>query len=151
MQEQVTTRPLVDILSEQTGRTIVMRGDAYLYFDTFQEVESVHVQNALDQQKKELTDILKEEMTKVIEKMVNLKAVSLRWDDIKSARAGAGVPLDGTETDEELRIHSEAVALAKWDRSIWAKAALIEKDVLNQSRAMPTEEELLSELPVFGE
>jgi hypothetical protein len=92
----------------------------------------------------------RESMTNAIDNLVNSKARELRWDDIKSARAGAGVPLDGTETASELAIHNEALSLAKWDRAVWGKANEIEQAVLSGARPMPTVDEVLSEMPIYG-
>ena len=92
---------------------------------------------------------VRETMTNSVQTLVDNKARELRWDDIKSARAGAGVPLEGTESVGEITIHTEAVKLAKWDRSVWAKAGEIEAAVLAGTREIPTVEELLAELPVL--
>ena len=91
----------------------------------------------------------RESMTSAVQTFVDTKAKELRWDDIKSARAGAGVPLEGTESDSEVAIYTEAVKLAKWDRAVWAKAGEIEVAVLEGTREIPTVEELLAELPVL--
>lgn len=91
----------------------------------------------------------RETMTNAVQTLVDNKAREFRWDDIKSARAGAGVPLEGTESDAEVAIHTEAVKLAKWDRAVWAKAGEIEAAVLARTREIPTVEELLAELPVL--
>ena len=91
----------------------------------------------------------RESMTNAVQTLVDSKAREFRWDDIKSARAGAGVPLEGTESVAEVAIHTEAVKLAKWDRAVWAKAGEIEAAVLAGTREIPTVEELLAELPVL--
>ena len=91
----------------------------------------------------------RESMTNAVQNLVDSKAREFRWDDIKSARAGAGVPLEGTESVAEVAIYTEAVKLAKWDRSVWAKASEIEAAVLEGTREIPTVEELLAELSVF--
>ena len=91
----------------------------------------------------------RESMTNAVQTLVDSKAREFRWDDIKSARAGAGVPLEGTESAAEVAIHTEAVKLAKWDRAVWAKANEIEAAVLAGTIEIPTVEELLAELPVF--
>ena len=64
-------------------------------------------------------------------------AKQYRYDDIKSARASAGVPLDGTETDEEVAIYNEALSLAKWDRVVWAESSRLEQQVLDGTVALP--------------
>ena len=97
----------------------------------------------------EKTKAARETMTNAVQTLVDNKAREFRWDDIKSARAGAGVPLEGTESDAEIAIHTEAVKLAKWDRAVWAKAGEIEASVLAGSRVIPTVGELLLELPIY--
>lgn len=95
--------------------------------------------------------VLQREAEKAIQRHLDSTAQSLRWDNIKSARAAAGVPLDGTESAAEIAIHNEAVALAKWDRQVWAYAGTVEAELFAGTRtSYPTPDELIAELPVFG-
>ena len=87
---------------------------------------------------------LKQDIETAIQSMLDGKARELRWDNIKSARAGAGVPLDGTESEAELAVHNQAVSLAKWDRAIWGKSIEIEAEGVEY-----TVEEVLEKLPKY--
>ncbi len=78
------------------------------------------------------------DIEKEIIKKLDLVAKSYRYDDMKSARSSASVPLDGTETDIEIAIYNEAVSLGRWDRAVWGKSTDIEKQVLNGDIAMPS-------------
>lgn len=97
----------------------------------------------------ELAKAKNELVTRTVQNILDTEARSLRWDNIKSARAGAGVPLDGTETAEELSIHDEALSLARWDRAVWAYLNKLEADLsaTPPSRTEPTLDELIAELP----
>lgn len=92
---------------------------------------------------------LQNELSNSIQDHLDRKAQEYRYDNIKSARAMAGVPLDGTESVYEVSISNQAISLAKWDRAVWAKATEIEEAVLSGTRAMPTIEELILELPIL--
>ena len=64
-----------------------------------------------------------------IEQKLNKVAIAHRWDDIKSVRAGAGVPISEGMSEEEQAIHNEAVSLSLWERSVWAYCLKIEKAI----------------------
>ena len=66
------------------------------------------------------------------------EAQKYRYDDIKSARASAGVPLIGDETPEELAIYNEALSLARWDRLVWAESSKLEQKALSGEMAIPS-------------
>jgi hypothetical protein len=44
---------------------------------------------------------------------------------------------------------AEALAAPKWITSLWEKALVIQTDVNNGTRDIPTEEELIAEMPLF--
>lgn len=105
------------------------------------------------------------------QKLLDDTALSLEFDDMKSARASSGVPLVGDETVEELRQYNNAVALGQWHRKVWAYMALLKTNLLNTKEVtvdtvttiepdpikteiewvdfMPTVDELLASLPVY--
>ena len=93
------------------------------------------------------------------QKLLDDTAISIEFDDMKSARASAGVPLEGTETAEEMRQYNNAVALGQWHRKVWAYMAILKNNVLTTPTpikteaewvdAMPTAEELLASLPAY--
>ena len=116
---------------------------------TIGDNEVTKVYNVVEIPIEDIVAKARETMTNAVQTLVDNKAREFRWDDIKSARAGAGVPLEGTESVAEIAIHTEAVKLAKWDRAVWAKAGEIEAEVLAGTREIPTVEELLAELPVL--
>lgn len=84
-----------------------------------------------------------------IESMLDIEARRLRWENMRAARAAAGVPLSGDESGEELAIQAEAVALARWERRCWAVSLAIEAAVLAGDRPYPTPDEILAEIPLF--
>lgn len=76
-----------------------------------------------------------------------------RFDDIKSARsqANAEVPQDQDPrlVSAMTNIVNTANALSRWELECWATVLVIEEDVISGAREIPTEEELILELPVF--
>lgn len=86
-----------------------------------------------------------------IQMMLNDQARVLRWDDIKSAKAAAAVPIDENAMPEEIVIQHQAVALALWDRKCWATSLLIEREVMAGLRTLPTVDEIMAEMPGFVE
>lgn len=86
-----------------------------------------------------------------IQKLLDSKAKEFRYDDMKSARAVAGIPLLGNETASELAIYNEAVLLAQWYLKCWGKASEIEQDIINGViTTKPTIDEVLSQLPPYN-
>ena len=72
---------------------------------------------------------------------LDTKAKEFRYDNMMSARSYAGY---------ENAFQAEAQKLAVWASNCWVKAGEIEADVLAGNREMPTTDELLAELPVYG-
>ena len=54
MQDEITVRPLVDILSEQLGEPVVMSGDNYVYLTTKEQVMQSEVDAAIESRGAEL-------------------------------------------------------------------------------------------------
>ena len=88
---------------------------------------------------------LSEAISKAVQVLLNSQAQFLRWDDIKSARAACGVPLDGEETEYEMMIYNQALSLAIWDRKVWGKINEIEA----RQDPLTTVDSVLSELPEY--
>lgn len=86
-------------------------------------------------------------LTDAVQSHLDERAKQYRYDNMKSARAMAGVPLDGTENSFEIAMAEQAINLAKWDRAVWSKSTEIEAEVLSGIRGLPTVEELIAELP----
>lgn len=91
----------------------------------------------------------KEDMNNAIQAMLDDKAKEYRWDDMKSARAGA-IPINETDTDVVKAMKTNANNLTNWYYEVWGKASEIEEQVAKNLRVMPTKDELLAEMPVFG-
>lgn len=89
---------------------------------------------ALEAQKKFI------EMSDVIQSLLDSTAQQYRYDNIMSARSYCGF-------DSPFRLECEN--LASWAAQCWVQAGIIENDVKNGLRPIPTEVELLQELPVF--
>lgn len=88
------------------------------------------------------------EITVAIQDMLNAKAQVYEFDNIKSARAQASVPLTGSEGVEELAIMDVAKTLAQWELVCWGTSTRIRNDVLSGNRLMPTTVEVLAEMPI---
>ncbi len=82
----------------------------------------------------------KEAFNNAIQTHLDNKAKEFRYDNIMSARSYAGY---------ESAFQAEATSLAVWASACWVKAGEIEADVENSARDMPTEQEVLSELPTY--
>ena len=75
--------PLVDILSELTGKRVVMSGDDYVIFETLEKVSKEKIDAALilkEQKEKELS--VPSVITK-LQAMKQLKAIG-RWEEVKA-------------------------------------------------------------------
>ncbi len=140
MQEQVNVRPMVDILSKETGKTVVMSGDAYVYLDSKIGVEKGIVDSATIQQQSEIVDAQRGLMNEAIQNMLDEKAREYRYDNMMSVRSYAGYTNP---------FQAEAEAMAVWASNCWVKAGEIEADVLAGNRSMPTVDEVLLEMPVY--
>ena len=76
-----------------------------------------------------------------IQNHLDTKAQEFRYDNMMSARSYAGYANP---------FQAEAQALATWCADCWATAGTIQADVEAGNRDMPTVDEVLSELPVYG-
>lgn len=75
------------------------------------------------------------------------EAMKTGWDDMQSARACTGIPLDGNETEIELAMYNDAVSLGRWYLKVWGYVYQIQADVNNSIRLEPSIEEILINLP----
>ena len=90
------------------------------------------------------TEVLEQQVQVInnaIQNHLDTKAQEFRYDNMMSARSYAGYANP---------FQTEAQALATWCADCWAKAGQIENDVEAGNRPMPTVDEVLSELPVYG-
>lgn len=89
----------------------------------------------------ELLEIARTEMNNAIQNLLDTTAQSFRYDNIVSVRSYAGYVNPFQE---------EAQTLAIWASSCWVKAGEIEAEVTDGTRAIPTVDEVLAELPIYG-
>lgn len=90
-----------------------------------------------------------EDVSKMIQEMLDDKARELRYNNMISARAVAGIPITGGETVAEKQIHDEAIKLATWYLRTWGKALEIEQQVLDKTISRPSIDELKTLLPKY--
>ena len=81
------------------------------------------------------------DINNAIQKHLDTKAQEFRYDNMMSARSYTGYTN---------AFQTEAQALATWASECWVVAGQIEADVQSGARAMPTVDEVLAELPVYG-
>lgn len=79
-------------------------------------------------------------ISSAIQKMLNDKAISLRYDSILSARSYAGYPNP---------FQVEAIKLANWSAECWATAGNIEAQINAGTLPMPTVEQALTMMPAY--
>lgn len=72
---------------------------------------------------------------------LDTKAQEFKYDNMMSARSYAGYTNP---------FQTEAQSLATWCANCWATAGTIKADVETGTRPMPTVNEVLAELPVYG-
>ena len=141
MQNEITVSPLVDILSKQLSREVVMSGSKYVYLDTKEEIVQSEVDVALVSQDAELLEQAKASLEVLVQNHLDSQAQSLGYDGIVSACSYAGYANE---------FQDEAVALGVWRSVVWTKAYQVQADVEAGTLPMPTEDELIAMLPVYG-
>lgn len=95
--------------------------------------------------------LTEQDFTIAIQAHLDMTAQKTRWDNMQSARSCAGIPLDGTETDIEVAMHTDAVKLARWYLKVWAYG-YAQLDLINKSeREVPVSvEAFIAELPLLN-
>ena len=81
------------------------------------------------------------DINNAIQNHLDTKAQEFRYDNMMSARSYAGYTNP---------FQTEAQSLAVWASECWVKAGEIEADVKAGNRPMPSVDEVLAELPVYG-
>lgn len=95
--------------------------------------------------------LTEKDFTEAIQAYLDETAQKTKWDDMKSARSCAGIPLDGTETETELAMHADAVKLARWYLKVWAYGVEQLALINSGDREVPTSiEAFIAELPQLG-
>jgi len=89
----------------------------------------------------------KQLVTALVQTLLDEYAQNSGWDDMESARACAGIPLFGDESQMELDMHADSVTLARWYLKMWGHTYQVENDVKAGIRQEPTIEAFLGELP----
>lgn len=144
MQDEITVRPLVDILSERLGESVVMSGEDYVLLRDKSVVAAVEVESALATQQKEIAvatiEKTKTDLSNAVQSLLDTKAQEFRYDNMMSARSYAGYTNP---------FQTEAQSLAIWAADCWVAAGQIEADVIAGNRTIPTAEEVQSEMPVY--
>ncbi len=86
-----------------------------------------------------------------VQNHLDTTAQKTKWDNMQSARACAGIPLDGTESDVEVAMHADAVNLARWYLKVWSYCYAQLDAIKEGRRTVPSSTEaFIEELPVFG-
>ena len=85
-----------------------------------------------------------------IQETLDKKAQEFRWDDMKSARAGA-MSIKDTDSDIVRNMKENAQKLTDWYYEVWAYASQLEADVKSGNREIPTVNEVLEEMPKYEE
>ena len=144
MNNEISVKPLVDILSEQLGEQVVMSGDVYMYHVGLLPVSQNDVEVALvEQQKIYDNEVLAEQQylfNQAIQNHLDTQAQSLRYDNINAIGKYVGYVND---------FQAEAEELGSWASSCWKVAGQIEADVQAGTKSMPTVDEVIAELPIY--
>lgn len=92
----------------------------------------------LPQTSEEIQFQIKQQMTNFVQSILDAEAQKHNYDNIVSATSYAGYPN---------QFQAEGIAFGVWRSAVWVKCYEIMNDVLDGKRQVPTEEQLLSELP----
>ncbi len=83
-----------------------------------------------------------------VQKHLDITAQKTKWDNMQSARASAGIPLKGTESDVEIAMYDDAVNLARWYLKVWAYCYAVLDAIKAGDREAPESiEAFIEELP----
>lgn len=104
--------------------------DATVSIPTLSQLESAWVEIQKEQMKKQFTEF--------VQSILDAEALKHNYDNIVSATSYAGYVN---------QFQAEGIAFGVWRSAVWAKCYEIMADVLDGKRQVPTEEQLLSELP----
>jgi len=146
--EDMLTKELPLELTNVSGGTVTFDDAMLAQYKKKAQLNIDNTRIAEEAQKAMLIKMEKEKLVSVrVQLHLDREAQKGGWDSMQSARAAAGIPLDGTETDIELSMHNDAISLARWYLKVWANVfetqGAIEKGLI----AEPTLQELISQLP----
>jgi len=130
---------MLDESKEDTIPAWCYNKDGYFVVETLPD----DIQAMVDEQnaQRELDDY-KKSLNSKIQILLNRQALNLGYDNINSIGKYIGY-------DNPYR--EQAEGLGTWTANVWATAEQIQQDVLNGDREMPTVDEVLAELPKYGE
>lgn len=138
------------IVDEKTKKLAVGLGTNTAFYESVGMVE-MEVERAYDGQwyvkgyapeKPALTEAeIQEQLKKIVENQMDVKAQEKGYDDILAACSYA------TSTDHIFA--AEGIACVKWRDAVWRKYIGVLAEIKEGKRDVPTEEELLAELPVL--
>ena len=144
MQEEYNKRPMVDVLSQQMGRQVVMSGNQYVYMDTKASLEVTELEVANKTLAKEQRENLINEIEALTEQTFSKTAKE--WGYISIERA---ISYQGSTNSVW---HTEATTFRKWRDDVityflnsYYVSEMVLKDIL------PTKEEFLLNIPKIGE
>ena len=138
--QEISKKPLVDLLSKVTNREVVMSGNQYVYFDTKVSVGASDIESALELQDEEYQLALVSHYKSLYLNVVNEQLEKLDYDNIATVKVWEGDDVFG----------DEATAILAWYKSIIDTNYSILNDVKDGTRAIPTDEEYLALLPGYG-
>lgn len=90
-----------------------------------------------------LQNIIAQRFTEAIQNKLDQTAKAYGYDDIRSAVTYAEEP-------SVAKFQQEGQAFRAWRSLVWAKAYQVMAEVQQGSRPMPTEQEIMAELPLLG-
>lgn len=119
-------------LPQQENKTVCFINNDWEYVDIPQpEPEPELTAEQIAQQ-------TKQRMTQFVQSILDSEAQKHNYDNIVSATSYAGYVN---------QFQAEGIAFGVWRSAVWAKCYEIMADVLSDKRQVPTEEQLIAELP----
>lgn len=95
--------------------------------------------------------LTEQDFTLAVQNFLDGTAQKTKWDNMQSARAAAGIPLVGDESDVEIAMHADAVKLARWYLKVWAYGYAALDAIKAGTRDVPASTEaFIEELPKLG-
>ena len=144
MQEQISKKPLVDILSQMSGKQVVMNGDDYVFLQNGITVSQAEIDEALVTQSALEQKSIQELYLKATDEHLNAKAKEYGYDDIKTAVTYADEP-------SVAKFQTEGQAFRTWRSLVYAYLYEQMELVQNETRTAPASiEELIAELPTIA-
>lgn len=119
-------------LPQQENKKVVFVNENWGYVDIPQPEPEPELTAA------QITQQTKQRMTQFVQSLLDTEALKHNYDNIVSATSYAGYVN---------QFQAEGIAFGVWRSAVWAKCYEIMADVLSSERQVPTEEQLIAELP----